>query len=417
MKIDKVLEAHGIGIVQLTPPVIPTTGIVTNGLVGYWNSKRGVNGNTWENIAPATAGQYNAVINGTTVTADGMVFDATTDHVQIPIPTELKVATNATFEMRLFSDAGFNEGYADIVNQEGRELLWIGRYLFVLSGIFDANKFADHHTVNVSNTVRVSYLTITADVTNNRITAYVHDPVRNDTDTGSYATSVGTMADGNFIWLSRTQTPFSGIIDGIRMYNRVLTQEEIIQNRTVGAELGIPDTPIILFRDDFNRADSNTLGDNWTLGRGSFAIENNMAKATAGANVSSTAFCTFRHGDNVSITADIRRNLSESLIFRATDAFNTVFAHLEGGDLKLKQTINSTTTTLKVAYINTNSTAIYRVRVELRGPEIKVYVNDTLHITHILNANLNNTLCGIHSWSSSATNGRFDSFIVETLVD
>ena len=200
-------------------------------------------------------------------------------------------------------------------------------------------------------------------------------------------------------WVKDTGQPISIFPEGIVIKGEIIHTEE----------------ESVLFKDDFNRPDANTLGDKWTLGRGSFAIENNMAKATGGGNVSSTAFCTFRHSNNVSISADIKRHSSESLIFRASDAYNTVFVQFEGSDLKLKQTINSVTTTLRTVWLNTSTTVFYRVSVELRGEEIKVFVDDVLRITHVLNANLDNTLCGFHSWSSSATNGRFDNFEIRAL--
>ena len=240
MKIDRVLEAHGIGIVQLSPPVVtPPTGIVTNGLLAYWNSKRGVNGTTWGNIAPATQGQYSAFVNGAIVTSDGMTFNSSTDHVQIPIPTELKAVTSATFEMRVNSYGLFNQGWADIVNQDGRELIWIGPDELVLSGIFDANKWLDHKGIYTPIKNVELYLTVTADLTTNRITAHLHNPVTNTTVTDFYTTTIGTFSNGDFVWLSRTQTPYTGILDNIRLYNRVLTQAEISQNWAVGVNLGI----------------------------------------------------------------------------------------------------------------------------------------------------------------------------------
>ncbi len=168
-----------------------------------------------------------------------MVFAKTTDHVQIPIPTELKSTTSATFEMRMRSDGGFNNGYADLVNQDGRELIWIGPYELVLSGIFDTYKYRDHKYIPIKNPLRLIYITITADLTNGRITAYLYDPLTGDIESDGYTTDIGTIADGDFVWLSRTQTPHSGIMDGIRIYNRVLTQEEIARNWAVGIELGI----------------------------------------------------------------------------------------------------------------------------------------------------------------------------------
>lgn len=236
MKIDDVLEAHGIGIVQLSPPV-PANGIVTNGLVGYWNSKQGVSGTTWANIAPATQGQYNGTMVGVSVTANGMDFQANPNSVTIPVPDAMKVVTNATFECRMIAD----DGWMDVVSQsDGRELFWIGPDILVPSGLFDADHYTDKFTIYTQMANTIVYLTVTADLTTNRITWYFYYPATGTTVSEYYATAIGTMAAGNVFLLSGTAgARYYGILDNVRIYNRVLTAAEIAKNRAVGTDVGL----------------------------------------------------------------------------------------------------------------------------------------------------------------------------------
>jgi hypothetical protein len=172
----------------------------------------------------------------------------------------------------------------------------------------------------------------------------------------------------------------------------------------------------VIFSDDFNRDNSNTLGTSWRVVNGSYAIVDNQAKATGGSGVNSVIYAVKPHDDYVSISADIKPIISESIVFRGIDFNNYFHAQFEGGILVLKLKVNAVTSVLRNVNYGAQNLYTYNVRVELRGPEIKVFVNNELEITHTSNVFLENRLCGIQSWSSNGIVGTFDNFEIKRIT-
>ena len=210
-------------------------------------------------------------------------------------------------------------------------------------------------------------------------------------------------------WVQDTGQPISFFSQG------VVIKGDLIHTETGQEPEPEPEPPEsdILFRDDFNRPDSITLGENWINGRGSWGIENGMVKPTTWDSI---ALCVHHHGDNVSISADVKRVRSDGVIFRGMDSNNHLYVQFENADFKLKSVTNRVVTTLKTYNLNSVINQTYRVRIELRGTKIKVFVDDVLVIAHETDAYLNYTLSGFQSWSSDGNNGRFDNFEIKRLV-
>lgn len=179
-----------------------------------------------------------------------------------------------------------------------------------------------------------------------------------------------------------------------------------------GEILGSKKQETIIFIDNFNRVSLNDLGSGWVSARGTWTIENNKAKSVASSSI---ALCTTPHGDNVSISAEVTRYLSESIVFRAKDENNHLYAQFDGEKLKLKNLVNGSSTTLKTYEMDSQINRTYKLRVELRGTEIKLFVDDVLRMTHETDFYLSEQLCGLQSWTGDSVKGRFDNFEVKTL--
>lgn len=222
--------------------------IVTNGLVGYWNSLQGISGSTWQNIAPGATGSNGTITNasvGSFNGSTGMVFNGTTNtHVDITVPTALQSVTSATLEMRVnMSSAQSSNGtYPDFITSTDKYLLYVVTGTIWLSGIFDSNRTDYRKSVPGFTDNADNYITITADTSANLITIYI-----NGVSKGSYTpTSIAPLSDTTIFSLGNNPSGDSsmpnGIIDNVRLYNRVLTQSEITQNYQNGTAVGLPPT-------------------------------------------------------------------------------------------------------------------------------------------------------------------------------
>lgn len=236
----------GVMIPFYAKPFVVSQTLVTNGLIGYWNSKQGVNGTAWKNIAPSTSGQYDATLSGAAVQSNGMYLDGNGAYINIPIPTELQSVSPATFEFRLNLTATQTNSAPDLLSDSRYIMYAYQANVIRLSGIFDSVRNQDVR-LSVPNMYASdvdSFITITADPATNVISIY-----KNGTKINSYnPTSLGIPGTVSTI-LAPAQTILrlgskvtnypQGVIDNVRLYNRVLSDPEISQNYAIGKEIGL----------------------------------------------------------------------------------------------------------------------------------------------------------------------------------
>lgn len=265
--------------------------IVTSGLVSYYNSKQGVSGSTWSNIAPATTGSYDGTLYGTVVGAEGMTFTGSEgDYVEIPLPTDLQTVSNATFEFRMkVSSRGGNEVISDGTS-DYMLYAWTGG--FRSSGIFNVSR--TDFTEDISDVGEGDMIiSITADATNGLITYYV-----NGVKVAEESATVDKLVPSNLIRIGSHSTTYSptGVIDNIRIYNRILTEAEIQQNVDVWDEVGLttvtPPSTVDSYSltEDFEDATYNfTFAGGWSTTATVFHTGTKSMVSPATANDASTS--------------------------------------------------------------------------------------------------------------------------------
>lgn len=235
--IDPDLEPY-----STTEPLIAD--IVTEGLIAYYNSKRGVDGNIWSNLAPDTAGLYNATINGSTTTSEGMYFDGVDDYVSINVGGAFGASNEYEMSIEFYMDIDDTGAVCDIlspamgprysvyVDNSGspRELNWdINRVID--GGIVTSfsTEYRKSHVVIATRgywgrPIRTAYMYVDGELITQRGTGQ-------STGLAKWALRVGSFTGNN---------P-KGIIDYIRIYKRVLTPAEVLQNFEVGQRIGLGD--------------------------------------------------------------------------------------------------------------------------------------------------------------------------------
>ena len=213
------------------------TTIVPTDLVGYWNSKKGVSGNTWQNIALKTVGQYNATRSNAWVNAtDGMEFqDAMNSYAVLPAPNQVKnILTPFTFEIRFkLWDINTNPYILADRDPNGGFEIDVGEW----SGAWISLPHAANSTTSEGFWVPYPFehftdyiLAISYDG-NNTLKTYVNgELVRVSTTTQKIKlTRNGEMVIGKYA---------AGYVDDVRVYNRNLTKGEIYHNSNFLHELG-----------------------------------------------------------------------------------------------------------------------------------------------------------------------------------
>lgn len=237
--------------------------IVTNGLILYWNSKQGVNGSVWENIAPATKGNYNGTIFGNiTVVNEGMLFASSGErYIELPTHDDIKGVNDLTMEYIIkendddkivfcalgdYADEHAGDGYgyywfSDISRTPRLQIStrnFIGgvwkHHLIEFSSVEEINQTL-HVTVTIEGNILKDYINGSLVYTEDEI---LHDEflIREESDV-FYA--------GSPNW---NENSLDGTIDSIRFYNRALTEQEVIQNYNVGNDVGLAEIKGVIMR-------------------------------------------------------------------------------------------------------------------------------------------------------------------------
>jgi lysophospholipase L1-like esterase len=203
--------------------------IVTDGLVGYWNSKAGVNGATWENIAPSTKGKYNGTITNAIVNEDGMYFDGSS-YVDFPTPEEVDRYGDTTVELRMKIENGSVS--PDVLTTNGYVLLWGTETKLEVDKMFS---LGTEFPIDTSQEI---YFSISYDTVNLKGNIYINNALTHTVDLASNGEFSYGFADFR-LGSSNAQYQPVGVIDNLRIYNRVLSEEERTQNYETKTDVGV----------------------------------------------------------------------------------------------------------------------------------------------------------------------------------
>jgi len=225
-------------------------GIVTNGLIAYWNAQQGISGTTWNNIAPANEGKFALTLANTTVESDRVLFKGLTTSRALSSENVAGI-TSHTVEMFISADALYEFAggvpfYAitTMSNRGG----------FILNTTKDINRLEYSDTsgstfaITPNNSiVKGSIVQIIAivDALDLSVTLGVNGSIltRTTTTFSSLPKLVGLITLGVRKYNTSYFDPFKGYIYSTKIYNRVLTPEEITQNYNNGINVGLVSKP------------------------------------------------------------------------------------------------------------------------------------------------------------------------------
>jgi len=223
--------------------------IVTNGLVGYWHFQQGVNGNSWNNIAPATLGKYNGSISGATLQGNGLYFDGVDDFVGYQPLSQSGISVAYEIEAYIsspFDRGGINGGVAGSLHFDGAT----GLMQFMILG-FNGNgtavttAFKEENITPLRNTlIKVNYIA--------NIEGKIEEVYINNVKILEFYNTMSMM----YVLANISQRPFAlgcvldtfsggnsnhykGHIQSVKIYNKILTSQERSQNLANGIEIGL----------------------------------------------------------------------------------------------------------------------------------------------------------------------------------
>lgn len=202
--------------------------IVKDGLVGYWHYKQGFKNGSWENISPNTKGRFNGVVTGAVMQSDGVYFDGIDDSVKIPSIRD--TSFGVTFEV-VFKVPSVNQGASIIFSDSDLGIL-IYNIPPTLNGYLigiDSNDMP--YTVGSlppSNVLMTA--TITIDL-NTKTVFYINGVKIGNSNYTPYSNIV---LDVYIMGVYNYGIFQKGTIKSAKLYNKALTQQEVLQNYAVG---------------------------------------------------------------------------------------------------------------------------------------------------------------------------------------
>lgn len=281
--------------------------IVTNGLVAYYNSKQGISGTTWANLAPDTLGSYDATLFGPVAGPDGLYFNGAGDYAEIPLPTEFQTPGDVTFEFRM-----------KVVSRTGNEVISDGTSDYMLyvsedavrsSGIFNTSRSDFTESLDDAGPGDM-ILTILSDATNGLITYYI-----NGAKVAEETATVDTIVPSNLMRLGSHTTDYSpeGVIDSVRFYNRLLTEAEIQQNVDEWSNVGLGNDPT------YTVSGSNSITEDFEDATFQFDFDGDWTVTTA----------QFQEGASSYASATITDAQTSAVTFHVSLPYNAIHAHLQ----------------------------------------------------------------------------------------
>jgi hypothetical protein len=243
---DGVIDALGLNGSIADPPATinpaPNPYIVTDGLLGYWNTKQGLNANSWSNIAPngtiLSGTLHNTTVEGAT---GALSFDGSTSTVSLfsgTTPTSFDFTGVKPFSVEAWIKPNtVDTRYRKIINfTRWNSSTDNGGYsLEVSNGKVYLNIFNGSIT-SCPVAISAGELThIVATYDGSYIKIYKNGILVNSV---SYTAGVGQMST-----LSATfggTDYYDGLLNVVRIYNKALTPSEITSNYSHGTEVALP---------------------------------------------------------------------------------------------------------------------------------------------------------------------------------
>ena len=227
-------------------------GVVTNGLIAYWNAKQGISGTTWSNIAPGNEAKYALTLANTTTEVDRVLFKGLTTSRALA-SENITGLTSHTIEMFINADALFENTagtpFYAISTMSNRG----GFNLNTTNGInkleyTDASGAAIFATTPNNSIIKGSLIQIfvLVDALDVSASLGVNGSIltRTTTTFSNLPKLVGLVTLGVRKYNTSYFDPFKGYIYSAKIYNRVLTPEEITQNYNNGISVGLANKPI-----------------------------------------------------------------------------------------------------------------------------------------------------------------------------
>lgn len=229
------------------PPVTPTGGIVKNGLTAYWNYKQGVSGGKWNNIAPSTLGKHNMDITGAINRADGMYFDGVDDVAKTTgftytIPKDFTIEVISTYISwkSAFKSVFFLSGlddYGDFLPL----IVWLD-YTQLMPGLPEGFPFGGidiktGYPFIVPYTMvpnKPLHIQATISYSTGKANLFINNELLATSPTQDFSGTPVNLATGQVETLGAET-----VTKSMRLYNRILTDEELLQNYQNGENVGL----------------------------------------------------------------------------------------------------------------------------------------------------------------------------------
>ncbi|MFS1518481.1 LamG-like jellyroll fold domain-containing protein [Bacillus sp. SCS-151] len=221
--------------------------IITDGLIAYYHYQEGFEGTTWKNIAPSTIGQFDGVVDGAIWTDDGIFFDAQKD---ICLISDMQNLLNFTIEVDfdpLTADKSgriFHTFSSDEYYYFGKSN---GKYVTRAQRI---DTYGDWDILRSIPDVPAKFVLSFNNDNNKGLTIYRF------LNGGTWSTYKENIPAEIFQGFAIGKHPdysfydYDGTISYLRIYNRPLSEEEVLQNNLVGKDIGlevsVPEAPKVV---------------------------------------------------------------------------------------------------------------------------------------------------------------------------
>lgn len=224
--------------------------IVKNGLISYWNYKQGYSNSKWSNIAPTNLGKYDLILTGPSLRENGVYLDGVDDGgiSSTPFVTPTQMTIEGIFTTLSWGDSLKSASLIFGVTEMDDLIpfiVWLD-YTSMNPNIAPGFIFLAQNSEGLP-------MSVAYDLTLNK-KIYVQITLNNVTKVAKVwigGILVGTVPSeiihGETVTLQMGSTgivPSGGaIISMMRLYNRILTDAELLQNYQNGDAVGLADTP------------------------------------------------------------------------------------------------------------------------------------------------------------------------------
>lgn len=208
--------------------------IVTNGLLSYYHYKQGFSSTKWDNIAPSKLGQYDLSVSGATMNANGVYFDGIND---LAIFGSFPSSSKKTYEISLILpnfSTNMRPFYPFTLEQNGLGIMYYNYQGYAVGWIVGSDSNGQPVLYNGGNSdTSLKQVAITVDFDNFISKLYINGIL---VGTASSNTREGTSDSPLALFNDGGSSYSDGTLKLLRVYNRVLSDSEILQNYNVGSE-------------------------------------------------------------------------------------------------------------------------------------------------------------------------------------